>query len=87
MRSPLDAPRLGAGEIIVARAAGPSWTQLFARAGGLVLELGSLLGHSAVVAREYGLPGVANIPGVTAAIPDGAEITIDGRAGTVLIHG
>jgi pyruvate,water dikinase len=63
----------------------PAWTPVFARAAGIVLELGSQLSHGAVVAREYHLPAVANISGATQHIEDGAELVIDGRAGTVWI--
>ena len=63
----------------------PAWTPVFGRAAGLVLELGSQLSHGALVAREYRLPAVANITGATQNIPDGAELVIDGRAGTVWI--
>lgn len=80
-----EAPALRAGEILVTRSTDPAWTPVFARAAGLVLELGSQLSHGAVVAREYRLPAVANISGATQNIPDGAEIQIDGRSGTVWI--
>ena len=87
IRSPSEGDRLQPGEILVARATDPGWTPLFARAGGLVLELGGMLSHGAVVAREYRLPGVVNIPGVTTRLRDGVEVTIDGRGGVVWVHG
>lgn len=80
-----EAPALRTGEILVTRSTDPAWTPVFSRAAGLVLELGSQLSHGAVVAREYGLPAVANISGATQNIPDGAEIELDGRSGTVWI--
>jgi pyruvate,water dikinase len=87
IRSPEEGGRLQPGEILVARATDPGWTPLFARAGGLVLELGGMLSHGAVVAREYRLPGVVNLPGVTSRLADGTEVTVDGRAGVVWVHG
>lgn len=87
IRSPEEGARLQPGEILVARATDPGWTPLFPRAGGLVLELGSMLSHGAVVAREYRLPGVVNIPGATRLFPDGTEVTVDGRGGVVWVHG
>jgi pyruvate,water dikinase len=86
IRGPEEGDRLQPGEILVARATDPGWTPLFARAGGLVLELGGMLSHGAVVAREYHLPGVVNIPGATTLLADGVEVTIDGRGGGVWVH-
>lgn len=86
IRSPEEGSRLQPGEILVARATDPGWTPLFARAGGIVLELGGMLSHGAVVAREYHVPGVVNLPGVTTRLADGVEVTVDGRAGTVWVH-
>lgn len=87
IRSPEEGSRLQPGEILVASATDPGWTPLFSRAGGLVLELGGMLAHGAVVAREYRLPGVVNLSGVTTRLRDGVEVTVDGRAGVVWVHG
>ncbi len=86
VRGPADADRLRAGEILVARATDPGWTPMYSRAGAVVLELGSQLSHGAIVAREYGVPGVVNIDGATRLFPDGTELTVDGRAGAVWKH-
>jgi pyruvate,water dikinase len=51
------------------------------------MERGGLLSHGAVVAREYGLPAVAGIPGVTQLLHNGEEIEVDGTAGAVKIVG
>lgn len=85
LHSAAETATLRAGEILVTHSTDPAWTPVFARAAGLVLELGSQLSHGAVVAREYQLPAVANISGATTLIPDGAEIVIDGRSGTVWV--
>jgi len=74
------------GEILVAHAVDPGWTPLFARAGAVVLELGSVLSHGAVVAREYGLPAVVNIDDATLRLPNGTDITVDGQRGAIWIH-
>ena len=81
-----DAARLQSGEILVAPATDPGWTPLFGRAGGLVLELGSMLSHGAVVAREYGLPGVVNVAEATTRLSDGQVVTVDGGRGLVFVH-
>ncbi|MBL8618826.1 MAG: hypothetical protein JNM72_24655 [Deltaproteobacteria bacterium] len=85
LRSPAEGARLARGEVLVARAADPGWTPLFLVAGGVVLEQGGMLSHGAVVAREYGLPGVVNVEGATSRIADGQVITVDGRRGLVFL--
>ncbi len=87
LHDPDEAGDLEPGCILVARATDPTWTPLFARVGGLVLELGGMLSHGAVVAREYHVPGVVNLPGVTTSLRDGTEVTVDGRNGVVWVHG
>ena len=82
LNSPADGARLGPGEILVARFTDPGWTHLFLIAGAVVTEIGGVLSHGAIVAREYGLPAVVNVPGATS-IPDGAHIRVDGSAGSV----
>jgi pyruvate,water dikinase len=74
------------GDILVARGVDPGWTPLFLTLGGLVLELGSMLSHAAVVAREYGLPAVVNIEGATQILEDGMVITVDGDRGRVVLN-
>lgn len=71
--------------ILVCPSTDPAWTPLFLHAAGLVMERGGLLSHGAVVAREYGVPAVANIPNATDNIVDGQMIEIDGNKGTVSI--
>lgn len=87
LRSVEDGAAVRPGEILVARAVDPGWTPLLADAAGLVLELGGVLSHGAVVAREYGLPAVVNLEGVTRRLRDGDEVTVDGSRGIVWLHG
>ena len=75
-----------AGDILVCRATDPGWTPLFLTAGGLVMELGSLLSHGAVVAREYRLPAVVNLGGATTRLEDGQTVTVDGKRGAVWVR-
>jgi pyruvate,water dikinase len=56
---------------------------LFPAASGLLVEKGSLLSHSAIVARELGLPAIVSIPGVTSWLQDGDEVEFDGSTGAV----
>ncbi|WP_373872531.1 PEP-utilizing enzyme [Planobispora siamensis] len=71
--------------MLVARATDSSWTPVFLRAGGIVVERGGPLSHAAVVARELGVPAVLNVPAATAAL-DGRLVTVDGDRGEVVIH-
>ncbi|WP_141246925.1 PEP/pyruvate-binding domain-containing protein [Halomonas salipaludis] len=71
------------GEVLVARFTDPGWIALFTNASAIVVERGSLLSHSAIVARELGLPCVVGIKGATQWIANGATIEVDGAAGTV----
>ena len=81
MESPND-PLLP-GEIILTKRTDPGWISLFPRAAGLIVEHGSMLSHSFVVAREMNLPAVVGIENITARIPDGATVTLDGIKGVV----
>lgn len=78
--------RLEPGEVLVAPSTDPGWTPLFLTAGGLVMEMGGMMSHGAVVAREYGIPAVVGVAGATERIVTGQHITIDGAAGTVTIE-
>jgi pyruvate,water dikinase len=74
---------LPAGCILVAEHTDPGWIMLFPAAKGLLVERGSLLSHSAIVARELGIPAVVSIPGLTRWLRDGDVVELDGAAGTV----
>ena len=70
-------------EILVTEHTDPGWVLLFPSAAGLLVERGSLLSHSAIVARELGLPTVVAIDGLTAWLNDGDQIEFDGSTGKV----
>lgn len=74
---------IAAGEILVARHTDPGWIALFASAGAIVVERGSLLSHSAIVARELGIPCVVGLSDATRWIVDGETLTVDGASGRV----
>lgn len=71
------------GEILVAERTDPGWIMLFPLAAGLLVERGSLLSHSAIVAREMGLPTIVSLSGVTTWLRDGDEVEMDGSTGQV----
>lgn len=76
---------LEAGDILVTAYTDPSWTPLFVTIAGLVTEVGGLMTHGAVIAREYGLPAVVAVPDATASIRDGQRIRVNGTDGYVEI--
>ncbi len=86
IRSPQGA-RLEPGEVLVAPSTDPGWTPLFLTAGGLVMEMGGMMSHGAVVAREYGIPAVVGVPDATERISTGLRVTVDGSAGVVSVEG
>ena len=81
---PHDA-RLAPGEILVCPATDPAWTPLFLVASGLVMEVGGLMTHGSVVAREYGIPAVVGVSQATARLKTGQRVRVDGTAGQVTI--
>lgn len=80
-----DIGRVEQGDVLITNSTDPAWTPVFLVIGGLVLETGGLLAHGACLSREYNLPAVT-APAATTRIPDGATITVDGVAGTVIVH-
>ena len=76
---------LEAGDILVTRFTDPSWTPLFVSIKGLVTEVGGLMTHGAVIAREYGLPAVVGVENATRLIKDGQRIRVHGTDGYVEI--
>jgi rifampicin phosphotransferase len=82
--SPHDA-RLAPGEILVCPGTDPAWTPLFMAAGGLVTEVGGMMTHGSVVAREYGIPAVVGVHQATTRLKDGQRIRVDGTMGRIVI--
>jgi phosphohistidine swiveling domain-containing protein len=85
IRSPAGA-RLDPGEVLVAPSTDPGWTPLFLTASALVMEMGGMMSHGAVVAREYGIPAVVGVPDATERIRTGEHVVVDGSAGTVALE-
>lgn len=82
IRTPSEDARLE-GEILVAERTDPGWVPLYPSVSGLLIERGSILSHSAIVAREMGIPTIVGILGLTATLKTGQVVTMDGAAGTV----
>ena len=64
----------------------PGWTPLFLKACAVIMETGGYISHGAIIAREYGIPTVINVPGVMKAIQDGQIVTVDGDEGRVILQ-
>ena len=84
--TPSDDAQL-AGEILVAGRTDPGWVPLYPSVSGLLIERGSILSHSAIVAREMGIPTIVGIPGLTTTLKTGQTVSMDGSTGTIEISG
>ena len=73
------------GEILVCLSTDPAWTPLFLAAAGLVMEVGGLMTHGSIVAREYGIPAVVGVNDATTLIYTGQRIRVDGEKGIVAL--
>ena len=71
------------GEILVTKATDPGWTPLIINAGGILLEVGGMLQHGALVSREFGKPCIVGIDDVTNILKDGEEVEVDATNGVV----
>ncbi|MDA0788864.1 MAG: PEP-utilizing enzyme [Proteobacteria bacterium] len=83
--SPSEFSRMKPGSILVCPTTTPAWTQLFPQAVGLVTDIGGILAHGSIVAREYGIPAVLGVGDATRRIADGQIITVDGNRGLVTL--
>ena len=75
---------LRAGEVLVCPTTSAAWTMVFRRAGAIVADTGSVLSHTAIVARELGVPAVVATANATSSLVDGEEVTVDGTSGEVI---
>ncbi len=71
--------------ILIARETDPGWLFLMLASKGMVVERGSMLSHTAITGRKFGIPTIVALPGATTRIPDGAKIEIDGSTGVVTV--
>jgi pyruvate,water dikinase len=85
IHSPDDFSRMEAGTILVCPTTTPAWTPLFSQARGLVTDVGGVLAHGSIVAREFGIPAVLGTGEASKRISHGQLITVDGDRGLVLL--
>ena len=83
MRSLHDAQEVLFGDILIVSTLEPGWTPLLLKAGGVIMELGGMLSHGAVITREYGVPAVAAVEGACSLFHNGEDLAIDGQSGTI----
>jgi pyruvate,water dikinase len=83
MRDPSEFAAMKRGAILVAPATDPSWTPLFTLASGVIVEVGGMLSHASTIAREYGLPALANVKNATRILNTGDRIRLDASGGRV----
>ena len=81
MRDPGEFALMKRGAILVAPATDPSWTPLFTIASGVIVEVGGMLSHASTIAREYGLPALANVKNATRILKTGDRIILDATGG------
>ena len=81
-----DEVELEDGDVIVARGTDSAWTVLFYQANAVIVDVGGPMSHSAIAAREIGIPCVLNVKDGTTRIREGQRITVDGTAGVVHLH-
>ncbi len=85
MRDPGEFAAMRRGAILVTRATDPSWTPLFTLATGVVVEVGGMLSHASTIAREYGLPALANVQHATERLRTGDRIRLDATGGRIIV--
>lgn len=82
LNHPLEKPVMKE-DVLVAYTTDIGWTPLFANAKAVILEVGDALGHGAVVAREFGVPCVTGVQGITSTLQDGQLVEVDGTSGVI----
>src|SRR4029450_10517614 len=78
-----DFDQFRAGDVLVCRTTSPAWTPLLARATAVVTEIGGMLAHAAIVAREFGIPAVLAVPGPMALLPDRQQVAVGAQRRTL----
>jgi pyruvate,water dikinase len=76
---------LSPGEILVCPGTDPAWTPLFLSASGLIMEVGGMMTHGSVVAREFGIPAVVGVDQATNRITSGQRLRLNGSSGEIML--
>jgi pyruvate,water dikinase len=83
LRDPGEFTKMRRGAVLVTMATDPSWTPMFTLASGVIVEVGGMLSHASTIAREYGLPALANVKNATKILRTGDRVQLDASAGRV----
>ncbi|MCL2064766.1 MAG: PEP-utilizing enzyme [Candidatus Cloacimonetes bacterium] len=83
LKTTADFGKVEVGDVIVVYASSPAWTVPLLKAGALIAEMGGILCHTAIVAREIGVPGIVNIENITNILKDGDRVILNGEEGTL----
>ena len=78
--------KIQAGDVLICPDTAPPWSILFPSIGALITNTGGVLSHSAIIAREYGVPAVVATGNATGRLRDGQMVTVDGSAGLVKVN-
>ncbi len=84
---PVEFDRIERGDVLVTESTTEAFNILLPLLGGIITDSGGLLSHAAIVAREYGIPGVVGTREATDLIPDGTRVRVDGDKGEVVVLG
>jgi len=76
-----DFEKVQEGDVIVIYASSPAWTVPLLKAGALIAEVGGILCHTGIIAREIGVPGIVNIENITKILNDGDRVIVNGEVG------
>ncbi|MDR0917915.1 MAG: hypothetical protein LBM93_01485 [Oscillospiraceae bacterium] len=87
LKSTADFSKVEDGDILVVYASSPAWTVPLLKSGALIAEVGGILCHTAIIAREIGVPGIVNIENITALLNDGDKVMVDGEVGEINVLG
>ena len=78
-----DLPRVADGDVLLCRSTSPAWTPALLRAAAIITEVGGMLSHAAIVAREFGIPAVVAVADAMTRLPDGSRVQVDGTTGVI----
>jgi len=78
-----DFDKVQEGDVIVVHSSSPCWAVPLLKAGALIAEMGGILCHTAIIAREIGVPAIVNIENITNLLHDGDRVVVDGKAGEI----
>jgi phosphoenolpyruvate synthase/pyruvate phosphate dikinase len=77
--------KIRGGDVVVCPVTSPAWSVVFPSMGALVTDMGGILSHPAIIAREHGIPAVVGTGNATSLLRDGQTVTVDGTTGAVEI--